>query len=310
MSKPQFTRLPQEVFDFLERGDINKTQFIILSLLHKWADYRTGRVAAFCAERVCRYLHIETTPANLKAMRRQIAPLREMGWFHHDYEQGSKRPYNVWLHNYLPILVNDDVHDKGHGNVHDSVHENRLLNPYEIKPYQPTLDFDVREDVPEDVREFGTKLSANNLIKDAGRKTSKTNINQNATVAHDPETAQVTDLKAFIWELLEFTRPRAWASALLQKYPIDEIKHAIGEFAFSDRHSGNPGDRALAFFFKEGLEDVIRARRQREGSVDIPARRPPEHWDEVLEKLREKREEYYEPPNSDPNNSNFVETKS
>jgi hypothetical protein len=288
VSVSRFTRLPQAAFDALERGDINKTQFIILSLLHQWANYAIGRVDSFSAERVCRYLHIEPTPANLKAMRRQIAPLREMGWFHHDYEQGSKRPYRVWLHNYVPLLVSDNVHDTGHENVRDSVHEETVLNPCEIKPYQRTIDFDGRDAVPDDVHEIGTKVSFNNH-KGCGQEKLKTNTNQPNPVP-EPNMVEADDLRAFIWELVDFTRPAAWASSLLKKYPLMEIKYAIAEYVFSDRHSGEPGNRALSFFFKEGLESIIHTRRMREGSVDTPARRPPANWDEAEARLAEKRE--------------------
>jgi hypothetical protein len=92
MSNPRFTRLPQAVFDTLERGDINKTQFIILSLLHQWADYATGRIDSFSAERVCRFLGLDRTSANIKAMNRQVAPLRVMGWFHDDYRRVASAP--------------------------------------------------------------------------------------------------------------------------------------------------------------------------------------------------------------------------
>lgn len=288
MSTLRFARLPQSVYDALERGNINKTQFIVLSLLHLWAEYTTGRIDSFCAERVLRFLGIEPTQATLKAMRRQIAPLRDMGWFHDDYRKGSQRPYHVWLHNYVPLLVSDAVHEKGHENVRDLVHEQTVLNPCEIKPYQRTIDFDGREDVPDVVREFGSNMSANNQC---GQEKTKTNTNHKASPVPDPDMAQADDLLAFVWDLVEFTRPKAWALDLLKKYPLNEIKYAIAEFVFADRHSGDPGDRALSFFFKEGLEQIIYTRRKREGSADIPARRLPMNWDEAMYQLAEKRKQ-------------------
>jgi hypothetical protein len=291
MSTSRFTRLPQAVFDALERGDINKTQFIVLSLLHLWAGYTTGRIDSFCAERVCRYLHIEPTPANLKAMRRQIAPLREMGWFHDDYQRGSKRPYHVWLHNYVILLVNDAVHDKGHENVPDDVHEETVLNPCEIKFYQRTIDFDVPDNVPDGVHEFGTKVSAKDQygVAFGSGGQEKINTNNKANPVPDPDLAQADDLLAFIWDLVEFTRPKAWALGLLKKYPLLEIKYAIAEFVFSDRHSGEPSERSLMFFFKESMEQLIHTRRMREGSPDRPSQRPPTDWSFALARLAEKR---------------------
>jgi hypothetical protein len=303
----RFTPLPRAVSDALERGDINNTQFIVLSLLHQWANYTTGRVDSFCAERVCRYLHIEPTPSNLKAMRRQIAPLREMGWFHDDYRRGSKRPYRAWLHNYIPLLGSDAVHDKDPESVPDSVFQKTVLNPCEIKPYRRTTDFNGREDVPGDVYESGLKLSANNQC---GQEKTKTNTNHKANPVPDLEMTQADDLVTFIWELVEFTRPKAWALGLIKKYPLMEIKYAIAEFVFADRHSGDPGDRALSFFFKEGLEQIIYTRRKREGSADTPARRLPVNWDEALQRLAEKRDQnFVESPDGNTDDRERTETK-
>jgi hypothetical protein len=311
MSTSRFTRLPQAVYDALERGDINITQFIVLSLMHQWADYATGRIDSFCAERVCRYLHIEPTPANLKAMRRQIAPLREMGWFHDDYQRGSKRPYHVWLHNYVILLVNDAVHDKGHHNVPDSVHEETVLNPCKIKFYQPTIDFSVPDNVPDGVHESGTKVSAKDQYGHAfgvGQEKLKTNTNHKATSVLDPDLAHADDLLAFIWDIVEFTRPKAWALGLLKKYPLLEIEYAIAEFVFSDRHSGDPSERTLSFFFKESMEQLIHTRRMREGSLDRPSQMPPADWTFALARLAEKRTQNL--GESTNGNTNVEETKS
>jgi hypothetical protein len=288
VSRPRVTLMPQAVFDALERGDINNTQFIVLSLLHQWAVYTTGRIDSFCAERVCRYLHIEPTQANLKAMRRQIAPLRDMGWFHDDYRKGSQRPYHVWLHNYVPILRSDAVHEKGSENGREFVPDGPVINPCEIKPYQRTIDFHGRDAVHDAVREIGRKLSFKDQV---GQEKIKNQLNYESKAVPDPDMAKADDLVTFIWELVQFTRPKAWALGLLKKYPLMEIKYAVAEFVFADRHSGNPGDRALSFFFKEGLEQIIYTRRKREGSVDTPARRPPANWSEAIDRLAERRKE-------------------
>jgi hypothetical protein len=129
-------------------------------------------------------------------------------------------------------------------------------------------------------------LSTNNQY---GQENLKTNTNHKANPVPDPDMVQADDLLSFIWELVDFTRPKAWALGLLKKYPLMEIKYAIAEFVFSDRHSGNPGDRTLSFFFKEGLEQIIYTRRKREGSTDTPALRPPANWSEAMDRLAERR---------------------
>jgi hypothetical protein len=132
-------RVPKIVFDALERGEISERQSSILCAMYHWADHRTGCIDSFSAERVCRFLRINVTDANLRALRRQILGLKRMGWFHDDYRHlsGSKRTYHAWLHNYY--RENDDVRD----NDRDFVREDSILNPCEISPYA-----DARRDSP------------------------------------------------------------------------------------------------------------------------------------------------------------------
>src|ERR1700722_10124640 len=106
-----FTRLPHAVYAALEQGNINETHFLVLSLLHKWANHQTGRVDSFCAERVLRFPHKDPTQATLGSLRRQVASSRRMGRFRDDYRKGRKRPYNIFLKNYITYLGTDSVHE-------------------------------------------------------------------------------------------------------------------------------------------------------------------------------------------------------
>lgn len=53
------THIPENVFDALACGDISRTHFAVLSLMHRWADYSTGKITSFSAARVLRALNVE-----------------------------------------------------------------------------------------------------------------------------------------------------------------------------------------------------------------------------------------------------------
>jgi hypothetical protein len=283
MSQPTgFARLPHAIYDALERGDINETQFIVLSLLHKWANYQTGRVDSFCAERVLRFRHIEPTQATLKALRRQIAALRQMGWFHDDYQKGSKRPYHVFVHNYVTYLGSVAVHDNVPENVHEAWPTGTVINPCEITPYQNVMDFNPDESVPDAVPENACRLSSNN-------QSGQVKIKDKTNPPLDLSISQADDLLAFIYDLTDFIRSKQWALSRVKQYSLDEIKYALVEWMFSNTHGGEPAVRNLGFFFKEGMDGVIYARRKREGSLDRPARTIPVKWPEAMAQLEARR---------------------
>lgn len=285
-----YTIVPRAVSDSLQRGEINATQFAVLFALYLWADHATGRVDSFCAERVCRFLHIDPTAANSKSMRRQIGSLRSMGWFHWDYVKGSKRPYHVWLHNYVIYLANDAVHENDHETVHDGVPSRTILNPCEITPYQNVTDFDDDDSVRDTVHENSSPLSTNNHVRIPSTVKN--------TAAPDPAVAQADDLLSFIYEMTGgFTRPQPWALRVVRRYPVFEVKYALAEWMWSNRHDGEPSTKSLGFFFKEGYESVINARRLRYGSADTPNLRVPSGWDNAMEVIKNNREteERYQP---------------
>lgn len=286
-----FTRIPQKVTDALQQGDINPTQFIILVLLHLWANHRTGRVDSFCAERVCRALHIDTTRrANVVAMRRQIAGLRAMGWFRWDYAKGSKRPYHIWIHNFVIYLGSDAVPDDVLGTVPEELAAGTILYPCEIRSYQNVIDGEQNVDVPDDVPENAMSLCPTNQERLNTSFTMKDNPAEKDNLS-DPAVVDAEELLSFIYELTGFTRPRKWALRLVERYPVLELMYALVEWMYGERHDGDPSTKALGFFFKEGegYETVIRARRKRNGAfTNRPNLTPPPEWQKALDRIKER----------------------
>src|SRR5580658_7923848 len=98
-----FARIPHTITDALRRGEINVVQSLILWAMHTKADWATGEVHGWSAEQ---FLLAMNHPKDLdfptvRTIRHYTQLLREAGWFHSDYLLGSKRPYRVWLHNYV-----------------------------------------------------------------------------------------------------------------------------------------------------------------------------------------------------------------
>jgi hypothetical protein len=109
-----FTRVPHAVTDALQRGDITPLQFQILVMLHKLADWTTGEVKSWSAERFLHEMGPQEGLPEARTVRRAQQRLRAMGWYSHDYVDGPKRPYNVLINNYLifrPVQANDQDGD-------------------------------------------------------------------------------------------------------------------------------------------------------------------------------------------------------
>lgn len=146
--------VPHQPWLALTHGEINLLQFCILFSLHRRVmEWDTGRISSFSAEQVI--LELKHTGLikgrSFKQQQRnvenQMALLRKAGWFHWDYKEGSHRPYNIWLHNWVAcqqdsiysfILASSyfgDVSPQKAGvNYADGVPEYRIINPCEIKP--------------------------------------------------------------------------------------------------------------------------------------------------------------------------------
>ena len=169
MSATSFARVPHDAYDALRRGEITPLQFTILAMLHNAADWRTGIVKSWSAKQFF-YLCGESKPtdADCKKMRRAQAELRARGWYHHDYAEGLKRPYDVTLHNFV-------VFGQTQANVQaeksDIDQATLILNPHEVKSYSDeALDIDQEESLgqtQENVQGTLGQMSPKDHIKDA-----------------------------------------------------------------------------------------------------------------------------------------------
>jgi hypothetical protein len=142
MTETSFARVPHAVYDALERGEITPLQFDILSMLHRAAEHHTGIVRSWSATEFLYRMGKPDLPS-LKTVKRAMQELRGLGWYSDDYLKGSKRPYNVTLHNFVafgPVQEND------HENNHGDDQEHFILNPHAIKTCcEETLEDDHEE---------------------------------------------------------------------------------------------------------------------------------------------------------------------
>lgn len=276
-----FSRVPHAVYDALERNMITQLQFVILSWLHKWADYRTGCIRGFRAGSLCRVLHISITKASLRAMQREVSILRQAGWFHWNYQHGRNKPFDVWLHNYQPMQPSSYRFKENNlvaEHLVENVAEQSVLNPCEIRSYQEAADFDVAGDVAEE---------RDSLSLNAHRTVSSRSTDEGED--DDSVGREAADLLAFIWEHFHRTRPKNWAKSIVKQYPLLEIKYALVEFLYCGYE---PSDPAINFFLKDDqIHAVILSRRNRYGDPKRPALQLPAGWAKVQAAEQDHRED-------------------
>jgi hypothetical protein len=276
------------VIDALMRGDISERQFVILCFLHSVADYRTGVVSGFRAESVLLFLRIVSNKNTLAKMRIELKKLRRAGWFHTDYVYGEKTPYRLYLHNYLAarVLISEGGKKQNEGdgegeNEPENEREIEIIRPCEITPYTKTIKSNERDDERDDEREVQPKGCVKDQSRTSDKDKPKDKLN-NAEVE-----GQAAELRAFIWHLTGFTRPTKWGISHVRAFSLAELKYAIAEWLWSPLIDGEAKVTELNFFFKEGLDSVIDARRRRNGGPEIPNLTPPTNWWKVAERMEE-----------------------
>jgi len=142
-----YFRFPAAAYEALRDGDLSLLQYTILGTLYYRANWKTGVVRSISADQVIRDLGetgLLPTDSVMDSRRRLIQramkAMRMAGWFTSDYKEGSKRPYNIQLTNYLSLSVPESV---AADNVADNDADEVILNPCEITSCaQPSLEFD------------------------------------------------------------------------------------------------------------------------------------------------------------------------
>jgi hypothetical protein len=111
MSNTYF-RFPGVAYEALTNGDLSALQFVILVLLYRRANWKTGVVRSISAEQVIRDLGdtglipaAPTPNARKQIVQRAMKAMRLAGWFTSDYKTGSKRPYDITLTSYLSLCT-------------------------------------------------------------------------------------------------------------------------------------------------------------------------------------------------------------
>jgi hypothetical protein len=183
-----------------------------------------------------------------------MSDLREAGWFHHDYVSGSKRPYNVTLHNYVVPRAHYFFKRNNHA-VADGDSDEITLNPCDVKfcrEIHRRCDGDERRG----------KSTNNHAQTPRGSSQGGRTPNSKATSKASEADTQVEDLVQSIYErtgILLTASERAVIYEAMQIYPAQELKPALQEYFIQTR---TRTDRKT-FFEEGGIRTVIDARRGR-----------------------------------------------
>ncbi len=108
-------RIPELLLEQLQRGEITVSMYVTMSLLYKWANWKTGRVQRVCASNL---VHATQGAYSDRTYQEAMRRLEEMGWITRHMTPGSRKWYPVTIHNYKWA---DDA-----GKIH-------ILNPKELK---------------------------------------------------------------------------------------------------------------------------------------------------------------------------------
>lgn len=263
--------VPYTLFDAYERGRINQTQFTVLCLLYRWADHKSGVVRDFSAERVLRFMHRHIDNAALKAMRQEIAKLRDMGWFDNDYQRGSKRPYNVFINGYTnPVSfystpfhtqVGDETKETVGEKVRDSVRDEDNASYEKTKACQNPLNFGVREDVGENGHRRSQGKSSLKINSRQGNGESKERNRVDSTDAEGSSDDRLHEsalrFSGVVDLIFDFVPNSHHVESLLNRYKPTEVL-----FALTDKFLGRRVNKnTMAHFFRRGAEEIINTRR-------------------------------------------------
>jgi len=260
MSANNQTHIPPTVYDALRRGWITPLMFLILALLHSWADYNSGMVRSVSAERILYALGNQD--ADKRTIQRAMKSLRETGWFLWDYIKGHKRPYNVTLTNYTTNRKSGFVADSATDSDSDSDADTIVLNSCEIKDYRETpatLDVDIDAD---SVVHPCTSMSPTNQIVPAALPSSAVvaGARKAAQGGQNSKDPKVEDLSALTYALTGRVPPSTKSvKRLLAQHDFDELKGAMTEYFENN-------DDMRAFFSDIGAASVITARRKRKSN--------------------------------------------
>ena len=296
-----YTILPSEVFDAYKTESISLRFFNILTALYHMADFAAdaplgpGVVRAMSAERVLRYLRESITTSSVRQMQRQLKRLRDAGWYTWDYEDGSKRPYNIWLRNF-PVLKkekssagndgreNSDVADGDGENVADYVAVVELLRPCNPKACMCRSKRNVADDVADGDAVNVRTMSSNNQYAPSGRSPLHRG-NSTETAPPDPRLAE---LKALVYSLAGQLPPTS--DAMLQRIidtrEFDEVKAAVKDFIEVTEHKSRSDLNRLFGYDGSGLDSVIQSLRKEEAEEQARAVRAKERAAETAAKKK------------------------
>jgi hypothetical protein len=295
-----YTILPSEVFDAYKTESISLRFFNILTALYHMADFGAdaplgpGVVRAMSAERVLRYLRESITTSSVRQMQRQLKRLRDAGWYTWDYEDGSKRPYNIWLRNF-PVLKkeggagNDGTENSG---VADGDGENVVENVAVVKLLRPCIPEscgcrakrNVADGVADNDAVNVRKLSSNNQYAPSGREP----LHRGESTETAPADPRLAELKALVYSLAGQLPPTS--DAMLQRIidtrEFDEVKAAVKDFIEVTEHKSRSDLNRLFGYDGSGLDSVIQSLRKEEAEEQARAVRAKERAAETAAKKK------------------------
>jgi hypothetical protein len=266
-----YTILPSAVFDAYKTESINLRFFNILTALYHMADFGAdtplgpGVVRAMSAERVLRYLRESITRSSVRQMQRQLKRLRDAGWYTWDYEDGSKRPYNIWLRNF-PVLKKESGAGNGgteNSGVADRDGENvavvKLLRPCIPESCGCSAKRNVADGVADNDAVNVRKLSSNNQYSPSGREP----LHRGELTETAPPDSRLAQLKALVYDLADQLPPTS--DAMLQRIidtrDFDEVKVAVKDFIDLTDHKSRSDLNRLFGQDGSGLDSVIQSIR-------------------------------------------------
>jgi hypothetical protein len=272
-----YTIVPSAVFDAYESGDISLRLFTILVVLYHLADFGadaplgSGVVRSMSAERILRYLGEPFDKSSVRQMQRELRRLLDAGWFTWDYQNGSKRPYNLKLRNF-PVLKpekhgaendggrNGDVADGDAENVAENVAVVELLRPYTPASCGCRSKRNVADDVADDEAVNVPILSPNNQYAPSGREP----LHRGESTATAPPDPRLTELKALVYGLAGHlpSTSDGTLQRIIDTHDFDQVKEAVNDFIHGTEHNSRSDLNRLFEHDGSGLYSVIQSLRR------------------------------------------------